>query len=316
MSNNHFPTSLPSVASPANFQELKDKVLFKLSSIGYALHCDVAFTNRCPGINQDINQLNQLKHGDSIYISPGETTLHYNELVRILHAKNIKVNFYLMDEPIIRGNIVRNLLPYAIDIFAMNNIHNHPNIHNMPIGIRDCGKVVPMHNGFYHDYLYKEGQQTAITKEYLCLLCFSFTHRDRVECYNLLKNREYIINLNDNPYPKQPSRHCGKVPIWTNYEYLHKSVYCLSPRGCGEATHRFFEAIYLDTIPIVKKTNTPFDKLYNVFPCLVVNDWNEITEDFLEQNKAKCVDKIAEFKTAYPNAFTDISSIHELLLQT
>ena len=39
----------------------------------------------------------------------------------------------------------------------------------------------------------------------------------------------------------------------------------MSPRGNGEDCHRFYEAIYLDSIPIVKRTNTPFDKLYNAF---------------------------------------------------
>ena len=295
--------------------ELQDKLLFKLSSIGYALHCNLAFTLRNREINKDISQVKTLSHGDSIYISPGETNINYHELTHILKEKNIKVDFYIMDEPVVSRDLITHLLPYSINIFAMNNIYNHPKIHNMPIGIRDCGKVVQMHNGFYHDYLFNQGKQ-LVEKEYLCLLCFGFTHVDRTSCYNELKNKDFIININDNNYPTQPSRHCGKVPVWINYEYLHKSVYCLSPRGCGEATHRFFEAIYLDSIPIVKKTNTPFDKLYNVFPCLIVNDWNEVTKELLEQNKDVYQTKLKDFKEKYPNAFTDLNSIHELLLQT
>jgi hypothetical protein len=220
-----------------------------------------------------------------------------------------------MGEPVIDINLINALLPHSKHIFAMNNIYNHSKIHNMPIGIRDCEKLVPGHKGFSHDYLFNEGK-TTITKEYLCLLCFSFTHDDRVKCYNDLANKKYILNINDNNYEKQESIHCGKVPICINYKYLHKSVYVLSPRGCGEATHRFFEAIYLDTIPIVKKTNTPFDKLYNVFPCLIINEWSEVTEELLKENKELYLNKIKEFKQNYPNAFTDINSIHELLLLT
>jgi hypothetical protein len=131
-----------------------------------------------------------------------------------------------------------------------------------------------------------------------------------------LKNYSFVINLNDNSYEKQPSVHCGKVPIWINYEYTHKSYYTLSPRGCGEDCHRFYEAIYLDSIPIVKRTNTTFDKLYNIFPCLVVNDWNEITEELLLYKKDEYIEKIKTFKIKYPNSFTDLNSIYELLLQT
>jgi hypothetical protein len=296
--------------------ELQDKLLFKLSSIGYALHCNVAFTSRNSEINKDISQVKTLSHGDSIYISPSETNINYDELISILIEKNIQVDFYLMGEPVISENLIQKLLPYSIHIFAMNNIYNHPKIHNMPIGIRDCGKLTEMHKGFYHDDLYNQGKQT-VEKEYLCLLCFSLcTHNDRHICYYELKNKDFVVNINHDNCPTQPYNFIGYVPLCVNYEYLHKSVYCLSPRGGGEATHRFFEAIYLDSIPIVKKTNTPFDKLYNVFPCLIVNDWNEVTKELLEQNKDVYQTKLKDFKEKYPNAFTDLNSIHELLLQT
>jgi hypothetical protein len=51
-----------------------DQLIFKLSSIGYALNCKIAFTNRSPKyILQDDNSINNklsiLNEGDSIYIS-------------------------------------------------------------------------------------------------------------------------------------------------------------------------------------------------------------------------------------------------------
>jgi hypothetical protein len=89
----------------------------------------------------------------------------------------------------------------------------------------------------------------------------------------------------------------------------------LSPRGGGEDCHRFYEAIYLDSIPIVKRTNTSFDKLYNHFPCLIINDWNEITEEFLLKNKDICMEKIKNFKNKYPDFLTNLNIVHDLLLQ-
>jgi hypothetical protein len=220
-----------------------------------------------------------------------------------------------MDEPVVNVNIINMLLPYSIKMFVMNNVYDHSNIHNMPIGIRNCEKVVPNHKGFSHDILFQEGQQ-LVNKEHLCLLCFSFTHEDRKTCYNIMKTKDFVLNINDGEYEKQESIHCSKVPVHINYVYLHKSIYVLSPRGAGEATHRFFEAIYLDTIPIVKRTNTVYDKMYTVFPCLVVNNWNDVTEELLQKEKESCLNKMAQFKTNFPNAFTDIDSIQELLLQT
>jgi len=303
-----------------NYNLIKNNVnnnlLFKLSQIGYALNCELLFTNRIPEIQQNVNLAYNLNYGDKIFISvlPNELTINLNEIVRILLIKNIKVYFYLMYEPIVPIVIIQLLFPVALGFFINNNVYEHPLVHCMPIGIRDCEKVVPNHKGFSHDYLYNEGLN-SVNKEYLCLLCFSYTHQERFNCYNLLHNKNFVNNLNDNAYEKQPSVHCGKVPVWINYALTHKSYYTLSPRGAGEDCHRFYEAIYLDSIPIVKRTNTPFDKLYNIFPCLLINDWNDVTEELLSTNKDILMQKIKDFKTKYPDAFTDINSIQELLLQ-
>ena len=296
---------------------VNSRLLFKMSQIGYALNCDLLFTNRIPEINQDVNLVNNLNNGDKIFISVlnTELTIDLNKLVKILREKDIKVYFYLMYEPIVPIEIINLLFPVSLGFYLNNNVYDNPIIHCMPIGIRDCGNVFPGHKGFSHNYLYNEGLKT-VNKEYLCLLCFSYTHNERNLCYNAMKNKEYVVNLNDGIYEKQPSIHCGKVPVWINYEITHKTYYTLSPRGAGEDCHRFYEAIYLDSIPIVKRTNTTFDKMYNIFPCLIVNDWNEISEELLLNNKDKLIQKIKDFKIKYPIAFTDINSIHELLLQT
>mgnify|MGYP003341505013 CR=1 FL=1 len=97
---------------------------------------------------------------------------------------------------------------------------------------------------------------------------------------------------------------------------MHKSYYTLCPRGAGVDTHRFFEAIYLNSMPIVIYTYTPFDKLFHIFPCLIVNNWNEVTKELLEKKLEESQMKLKEFHNKYPNAFYDINSIQELLLQT
>jgi hypothetical protein len=294
-----------------------DKLIFKMSQLGFALHSDLLFTTRLSYIPQDINMLYSLNHGDKVFISVLQHELNINleQIVRILDEKKIKVYFYLMYEPIIPQNIIDLLLPVSICMFINNNVYDHPQIHMMPIGIRDCEKIFSIHQGFSHDYLFNEGSRNC-EKEILCLLCFSYTHDERRRCYSELNNRKYITNLNDGIYENQPSIHCGKVPVWINYEYTHKSYFTLSPRGYGEDCHRFYESIYLKSTPIVKKTNTAFDKLFNIFPCLMVDDWSDVTEEFLLENKEKCQDRMEEFHKKYINVFTDLNSIHELLIQT
>ena len=208
-----------------------ERLLFKLSQIGFALNCNLLFTNRIPEIEQNINLVNNLKTGDKIFISilSNEITIDLNQLVKILQENNIKVYFYLMYEPIIPNYIIELLLPLSLGMFINNNIYDHPLVHCMPIGIRDCEKVVPNHRGFSHDYLYNQGLK-EISKEFLCLLCFSYTNCERNRCYDEMKNKNFVINLNNRTFDKQESIHCGKVPVWINYEFTHKSFYTLTNR--------------------------------------------------------------------------------------
>lgn len=53
----------------------------------------------------------------------------------------------------------------------------------------------------------------------------------------------------------------------------------VAPRGNGLDTHRLWESLYLGTIPIVKTSS--LDGLYEGLPVLVVQDWAEVTEEFL-----------------------------------
>jgi hypothetical protein len=132
----------------------------------------------------------------------------------------------------------------------------------------------------------------------------------------MLKDKPFVLNLIGKPFPPQPSVHCRHVPVWINYQNTHESYYTLSPSGLGEATHRFFEAIYLDSIPIVKRTHTAFDKLYEVFPCMIVEDWDEVTESLLEEKKEYYMGKLREFKKKYPTLYKDLNGVEDLIVRT
>lgn len=53
----------------------------------------------------------------------------------------------------------------------------------------------------------------------------------------------------------------------------------LSPRGNGLDSHRTWEALYLDVIPIV--WNSTLNSLYTDLPVIILNQKSEITEQFL-----------------------------------
>ena len=69
----------------------------------------------------------------------------------------------------------------------------------------------------------------------------------------------------------------------------------------------------MNSIPIVKKTNTPFDETFNFFPCLVVNNWEEVTEQLLTDNLTKKQEDLHNFHSAFPDFLTNKETILQIL---
>ena len=296
---------------------IKKNIIIYLSQMGIGIRAKYAICNRIQGtfpydamIHE--NQLKKIQNGDTLFINCLVPNIHYvvDYLHNYLTAKqkenqSFKIKFLLMGEPTIPMWIIEKLYPFAEKMYLDNNTYEDPKIGYMPIGLRDGEEIHPDHQHFTGQFIINEIQQKR-EKEFLCLLCFSYTHPERKKCENVLGNKDFILNLNkSNEYNGQPSIHCGKVPVTINYEYTHKSYYALSPSGVGEATHRFYEAIALKTIPIVKRTNTTFDYIYEDFPCLVVDEWEDVTKELLERKQKNLTKTMEEFHHKYPHFLTN-----------
>ena len=300
----------------------KSTLIFKLSQIGYALNCNLLFSDRLEKINMDksFELIKFLKDGDKVFLDL--CAIKYNEIlnniVNAIKSLNIKLNFYLQFEPFVPHNIINLLLPLAYHIYAQNNNYSHPLVHCMPIGIRDCGTITKsIHDNFYHSYLFNEGLKT-VSKKHLCLIggIANDNHPDRLISYNYLNDKSFVYDISKIQFPYNMTSRYGRVPIYEYYKYINQSNYVIAPYGCGVDTHRFFEIIYLKSIPIVKKTNTAFDKLYEIFPCLVINEWTDITEELLNSNLDILKLKINIFFEKYPNFYFNTNVLDDLLLTT
>ena len=301
---------------------LSSQLIFKLSQIGFALHSTLCYTSRVNvGIHDYAEYAAQLRDGDSVFISTRESDVPVHTLVAILRARNVRVVFYIMEEPLVAWEFVERLLPVSIRILVQNNEYDHPKVGIMPIGIRDCGTIILMHHRFHHSCLFEKGVSLRTTlganvRPIKCLLCFSvWTHPSRQECYDLFAGAgapSFVYNLNDaDDVPVANS--FEKVPVSLVYQKTLESRYALCPRGCGVDTHRFYECIYLGCVPIVVRTNTVFDRLYAAFPCLVVERWTDVTGEHLDLYYPECFARMREFHARYPRFLTDLDSIEGLL---
>ena len=93
-----------------------------------------------------------------------------------------------------------------------------------------------------------------------------------------LKTRKELVSLfpDKEKIKVKIGKNFVEVNLITYYKKIHESYYVLSPAGKGLDTHRFWESLYLDSIPIVKRTNTILDDFYLKFPCLMIDDWENL----------------------------------------
>ena len=62
---------------------------------------------------------------------------------------------------------------------------------------------------------------------------------------------------------------------------LSNSMFVISPEGNGLDCYRHWEAMIAGAIPVIK--HSPLDILFEDLPVLLIDEWNQITEEFLRE---------------------------------
>lgn len=87
-------------------------------------------------------------------------------------------------------------------------------------------------------------------------------HIDRIPCKQAMDELGYVMSEN--------------VSFKEYLINLKSSFFTVAPQGNGYDTHRMWEALYLKTIPIVKRTvMTEYFEKY--FPIIILDDWKELS---------------------------------------
>lgn len=140
-------------------------------------------------------------------------------------------------------------------------------------------KVIPLPIGLENDYItgqperkhiLEDKSKTDTTPTRLAYLnCSVSTHRsDRQPAFNYFKSQHW----------------CDvRVPYGNYYGFcddIKNHYFSISPRGNGLDCHRSWEILYLNRYPVMKKYYG-LQKLFEDLPVVFVNDWSEVTEEFL-----------------------------------
>ncbi len=160
-----------------------------------------------------------------------------------------------LDDPKILAWYAQNIEEYA-----------HPKLINLPIGLANrywehgsievVNKVKSRVNEIARDHLI-----------YLNIAVATYP-KERAAVYEQFKNQRCCFKGSPKPFEKY-------------LEDIASCKFVLSPRGNGIDCHRTWEALYMGAIPVVK-TST-LDPMYEGLPVVIVEDWNEVTEEFLER---------------------------------
>jgi hypothetical protein len=149
---------------------------------------------------------------------------------------------------------------FVNQVFAINNVSSKAI--TIPIGFRDS-TIDTLLN-------------TSPDQKKTILLYMNFqiytNEPARNECYNTFEKYSWVTNEK-------------LLKLDDYYRRLSESKYVLSPEGTGIDCHRVYEAIYLNSIPIIK--SGLMDNYFKKLPVIIVKNWTDITEDFLTNQYSK-----------------------------
>lgn len=172
--------------------------------------------------------------------------------------------------------------------FGQNPDCVHPKFYPIPIGL-------PSQNyPFANVELIRRFRQSLpmIKKDKLLYMNFrTFTHPSRLPIRDLFYNKSYCYK------PFSGSSQYDRKEPEIYFREMAESKFILSPRGNGLDCHRTWEAVLMNSIAIVPPSL--LNPLYEGLPIIVINDWNEITQEFLEQKHQEMTGKQYNLETLF-----------------
>lgn len=256
----------------------------------------MTFLNFCDFVLDEKTSFNpqQVKNGSTIFVKTDYLGDFCNNYVPYIMVKFVLITHN--SDLSIPGKY-KNLLNNSnlIAWFGENVVVQHPKLVGIPIGMVYENMFGTWVKGKARDLddILKMIEQGKITKNKLLYMNFSTGQgrgRERRYVQSLFKNKSYCYST------------CayGEIPHISYKQYLQdvaESKFVLSPRGSGWDCYRTWEALILGSYPIVRRS--PIDALYKDLPVLIVDRWDSITPEFLEQKYQEFSLKTWNFEKLY-----------------
>ena len=124
-------------------------------------------------------------------------------------------------------------------------------------------------------------------------------------------NKRFLLGINFRPATNYDIRRpvfemfinkpfCTDIRHHNHLNYLQltaETKFILCPEGNGLDCHRTWEALYMGAIPILTHSN--MDPVLEGLPILIIDDWNQLTQEFLEQKYEEIFQQSFHWKKMY-----------------
>ena len=228
-----------------------------------------------------------MKKGSTVFLKSNYLDKFFKEIHPLIPFPYILVTHNSDDSS--PGNYMQELEGSKIIAWFGQNVSiSHTKLHPIPIGV--ANRCWP--HGNIHIIRNQQQLINHLPKNFLLYMNFSVPENTSApltpsETAYLLE-RQAVNNL------FKRKNYCTTSPIKEYSQYLidlAKSKFVLCPHGNGLDSHRTWESLLMGAIPIVKESS--LDPMYEDLPVLIVKNWNEITEEFLEQKYEEISSKTA-----------------------
>jgi hypothetical protein len=174
-----------------------------------------------------------------------------NKFVLITHNSDANIKSF---HPLLESSKV-------IKWYAQNLAYFHPKMVPLPIGIAN----EQWRHGLDFIRFYQNLSDINKTEDIFFQFQLNTNEHERRPCYDILLHQKNI--------PFLPS-----LPPTDNLQRMARYRYCVCPVGNGLDTHRFWEALYLQCVPIVLDNQwiRVLQYHYPGIPVILLQDWNEL----------------------------------------
>ena len=238
----------------------------------------------------------QVRRGDTIFIEY-QLLREFRKLARKIKYPFIAItpNVEGYSDGPLPGPHLRLLNIKNVAGWFVMNIDCPPNDRLFPIPIG-------LSNTFWQRGDFKIIKERA--RDTLCYVNFSIMTNEEMRrpCWDYFSNKEWAEKATGKSYQEY-------------LEDIAKASFVISPPGNGLDCHRTWEALYLKSYPVV--LSSTLDPLYENLPVVVVNSWDEVTEEFLKAKKEELDAREWAYENVYiPHWFQKVQDFQSKIKQS